>query len=103
VPGDHLVVNAPRHAFEIEGAALLAEPREKDDLEEEVTELTLELLPILAGESLEDFVALLEKVSSEVAGGLLPVSRALLSKSLHERHESTRGVRIFHRNLPAFT
>ena len=104
VARDHLVVDALRDAREVEGAALLPELREKDDLEEEIAQLALQLPPVLARKSVENLVALLEKIPGEVAGRLFPVPRALVSEPFHERHESVRGIRISHaRILPAFT
>jgi hypothetical protein len=77
-------------------APVRPEPREEDDLEEEISQLSLGGVPVLPREGLERLVALLEEVAREGLEGLLPVPGALRPEAVHETDQLGHGrARLF--------
>ena len=65
-----------RHAVEVERRRLVGHLGVVDDLEQQVAELALEPVPVLARDRVGDLVGLLDRVGGDRGEGLLDVPRA---------------------------
>jgi hypothetical protein len=86
------VVDAPRDRGEIAAALLLEEQGEEVGLEEQVTQLVLELGAIAAECGVLDLVGLFDGVRDDRARGLLAVPGAVAAEPLGQALEVEKGV-----------
>src|SRR5262249_10295266 len=88
---DHLLRDAVCDVVETEPTALGGERREKEDLEEEVAELSAQPRRISLVDGLERLVAFLEQQGPARLGSLLAVPGALAAQPFDERREALQG------------
>ena len=92
VPLDHLAGDPLGDGAEVEPAAFLGQPREQEDLEEEVAELAGEGLRFALVDRREGFVGLLEKVGLEGVEGLLAIPGTVAAQPFDERGQAIEAL-----------
>ena len=92
-----LLVHVPGDALEVSSILLLEQEGEEEDLEEEVTELALQLGMVARNRSVRDLVGLLDRVRHDREGGLLPIPRAVSPEAARQFLEVEERLRERHR------
>ncbi len=84
VTADQLVGDAADDVVDREGALLLGEPRQEDDLEQQVAELLAVLVRIVPVQGVQDLVGLLQEVAPERGVSLLAIPGAVAAQLRHD-------------------
>ena len=89
--------------MDVEPAPLLREAREKDDLEQKISELALERLRAALVDGRQRFVGLLEQVCLQGFEGLLAIPGAILPQTVDQADQAIEALghaRIIPGGLP---
>src|SRR5436309_15776931 len=95
VSARHLLGDPPRDIADRERACLRADPREKDDLKEQIAELLAQRSGLAGIDRLNDVVGFFQQISAQVARRLLAVPRAAV-RAAQTVHQRNQGVEFLH-------
>ena len=87
VPADELLLDGGAHAGQVAGAALAHHEGEQHDLQQQVAELAVHVLEVVAGDGVGELVDLLDRVGDDVPRRLLAVPRALHAEHVDDALE----------------
>ena len=92
MPPDHLGRNGVRHVGEVEALLLGRHLRVVNDLEQEVAELVLQIVEIVARDRVGDLVGFLDRVGRDRREALLHVPRTACLRIAQPRHDAQQIV-----------